>query len=260
MISYFRKVFHARYILSSLVRIDLKGRYRNSIMGFAWNFLTPLGLVVIIGTVFSLLFSMSIREFVPYLFSGLIPWFYVVGCADGGSYCFLGNQGYIKQMSAPIEIYPLRLALVNLVNLLMSIGAFWLICIYLKPEAFNINMLGLVPAVLIFLFFGAAWATLSGFIHLYVRDFAPLQSLAIQALFYVTPIIYPAENILSTPMAWLIRLNPLYYLLEIIRKPLLGEPVLVSNAYIISVIITFVMFMFALVLYKRIGRKIAYKL
>lgn len=260
MISYFKRLFEARYILSYLVKLDLKNKYRNSLFGFAWNFLTPLGLVLIIGIVYSTLFKTEIRDFIPYLFSGLIPWLYISGCADVGTYSFISAQGYIKQMSTPIEIYPLRLALVNLINFLMSVCAYLVICIFLKPEVFSSHLLGIIPATLIYLMFGTTWATFSGFAQVYAKDYAPFQSLVLQGLFYATPIIYPAENILETPMGWVVRYNPLYYFLEIMRRPIMGEPILNPNAYTVCVSTIIIMFALTLVLYKRVGRKIAYKL
>lgn len=257
---YFKNLISARHILVSLTRQDLKNRYRNSILGVAWNFLSPLGIVLIIGIVYSVVFKTPLEELVPYLFSGLLPWLFFAGSAEVGSLSFLNSQGYIKQTQVPIEIFPLRSTLVNFVNLLISILAFFLIYAFINPSSFGINMLLVIPALVIWLFFCAAWATISAIINLYIRDFQPLQSLIIQGLFYLSPIIYKPEMLNSENFQWIYLLNPFYYMLEIIRRPLLGKELPSLQSWGISIILTLLLCQFAIILIHKIGRKITFRL
>ncbi|MDR9853303.1 ABC transporter permease [Paenibacillus sp. VCA1] len=257
---YFKNLISARHILVSLTRQDLKNRYRNSILGVAWNFLSPLGIVLIIGIVYSVVFKTSMEELIPYLFSGLLPWLFFTASAEGGSLSFLSSQGYIKQTQVPIEIFPLRASLVNFVNLLISIIAFFLIYIFINPNNFGLNMLLVIPALIIWLLFCSAWATISAIVNLYIRDFQPLQSLIIQGLFYLSPIIYKPEMLDSENFQWLYLLNPFYYMLEIIRRPLLGKELPSLQSWGISVILTLILCQIAILLINKIGRKITFRL
>ena len=94
MIILLKSLFEFRFVLLSLVRQDLKNKYRNSILGIGWSLLYPLGLVAIIGVVYSQLMGQPLRDFIPYLFSGLIPWMFITQCADGGTMTFLNAEGY----------------------------------------------------------------------------------------------------------------------------------------------------------------------
>ncbi|MCX7884032.1 MAG: ABC transporter permease [Caloramator sp.] len=257
---YFNNVYKGRYILINLVKQDLKNKYRNSILGFAWTFLTPLGLVLIIGSVYSIVFGQPMKEFIPFLFSGLIPWIYLSSCAEGGTTSLIIAQGYIKQTQTPIEIFPIRIALVSFVNLLFSIIAFFLVYIFIKPEKISLNMITLIPALLVMLIFGCMWATLVSVINVYIRDFAPLQSLLLQALFYITPIIYPPKILASKNYEWVYLLNPLYYLLEVIRRSILGEKILNNNIWAISIFIIIFSMLLSIYIIEKVGRKITFKL
>ena len=258
--SYFKNIISARHILMSLTKQDLKNRYRNSVLGVLWNFLSPLGIVVIIGAVYSVVFNTPFGELIPYLFSGLLPWLFFTGCAEGGSLSFLNSQGYIKQTQVPIEIFPLRISLVHFVNLLIAIVAFFLIYAIINPSGFGLNMLLVVPALIIWFIFCSSWAAISAIVNLYIRDFQPLQSLIIQGLFYLSPIIYKPEMLNHSNFEWLYLLNPFYYLLEIIRKPLIGESLPSLESWGISTILAILLCEIAVYLINKIGRKITFRL
>lgn len=239
---------------------DLKNRYRGTILGIAWSLVTPLGLVAIIGTVFSLLWGISMKVFVPYLFSGLIPWLYISACAQGGTTSFISAQGYIKQTQTPIEIFPIRTALVEFTNLLFGLGAFFIVYLFISPENFNYFMLMVVPALIIWLVFGISLATLAALINTHIRDYAPLQGLIIQGFFYVTPIVWKPDILAEKNYGIIYQLNPIYYMLEIIRRPLLGEMVTDFHVWTIALGITLLLACASVLFTIRIGRKITFKL
>ena len=260
MTAYFNSIRESRYIIAYLVKLDLKSRYRNSLLGVVWNLLTPLGFVTIIGLVFGILFQVDIRVFIPFLFSGLIPWFFITACGDGGAQCFLQSQGYIKQISIPLEVFPVRVVLSALINLLMTIAAFWIICLFLNPSVFSWRVILLFPTFIIFIVFGISLATIAGFVQTYMRDYAPTQSLAFQALFFATPIKFPAEDLYATPAFFIVRYNPFRYMIDIFRSPLLGVETQSPYSYVVSIIFTLLVFIFAQMLNRKIGRKIAFRL
>lgn len=74
-----------QYILSSLVSRDLISKYRKSKLGVLWSILTPLGLVLIVGAVYSIIFGADPKEFIPSLFAGLNPWLFMSGTADAAT-------------------------------------------------------------------------------------------------------------------------------------------------------------------------------
>lgn len=256
---YFRNVYIGRYVLFSLVKRDLNARYRGTILGVAWSLITPIGLAFVIGSVFSLLWGRPMESFIPYLFSGLMPWLFFANCAQGGTNAYLSAQGYIKQTSTPVEIFPIRTALVEYVNLLFSILALFLALLFIAPATFHWNMLYLVVSLVIWLVFGVAVSNIAALINTYFRDYAMIQTLVIQALFYVTPIVWPIDMLQASGHNYIYELNPIYYMLEIIRLPMLGQ-IPETSICLVALSITALLVLLSILFTSVIGRKITFRL
>lgn len=257
---YFKGIWRDRYILLSLVRNDLQMKYRRSFLGIAWAVLTPLGLVLIIGSVYSIIFGSDPTVFIPLLFAGLNPWLFMSATADGGTNAFIGAEGYLKQTAVNAQIFPLRVVLVNFVNLMYSIIAFFAAYLFLQPDKFGVYMLMLLPGLLLMFLFTLSLANIVAVINLHLRDYQPLQSLIIQGLFYVTPIIYEPQMLQEKGFDFIYRINPFYYFLEIVRRPMLGYGLPDLGIYRTAVGIACIAFLMSIILVMRTKRGIAFKL
>lgn len=259
-LDYFRGIWQDRFILTGLVNKDLQMKYRRSRLGVAWAVLTPLGLAIIIGSVYSVLFGTDPREFIPLLFAGLNPWLFVSSSADGGTMALIGAEGYLKQTTVHAQIFPLRTAMVNFVNLLYSILAFFTVYIFLQPMAFSARMLMCLPGLALLFFFALGLANLASIINLEVRDYQPLQSLLLQGLFYVTPIIYQPDMLKEKGFELVYRLNPFYYLIDVVRTPMQGKELPAAQTYLIAILITALVFGTSILVLMRHKKKIAFRL
>lgn len=260
IVEYLKRINTSRFILKSLVQKDLKNRYRKSFLGVAWSILTPLGMVLIIGSVYSIIWSQDPRVFIPMLFAGLTPWLFLTGTAEGGAMCFAAAEGYIKQTMTNIEIFPLRSALVAFVNLLYSVIAFFVAYFFLAPEKYSLNMLMLFPGLVILFTFGAGVATIAGVINTHVRDYQPLQSLVLQGMFYATPIIYPAEMLAEKGYSLIYLLNPFYYMIEVVRAPMIGGKIPSLQIYITAIAIALTVALIGVYLIRKVGRNLVFRL
>ena len=256
--SFFGGIWHDRYILASFVNRDLQARYRRSLLGVLWAIITPLALSIIIGTVYAMLFNQDIKVTIPILFAGLNPWTFITASAEGGNTAFINAEGYLKQLSVNPQIFPLRTVCIGFINLLYSMMAFYVLYLVLQPQAFGAEMLMVVPGLLIMFVFCWGFAQIASVANLYIRDYQPLQSLALQAFFYITPIIYrPAQ--LGEQLAFIYQFNPFYYVLEVVKQPLLGN--MVSwETYLIAIAITAVIFAVGTAMVNRCRWKINFKL
>ena len=257
---YFRNVYSGRYILMSLVKKDFVNKYRKTTLGIAWSLISPLGLVLIIGTVFALVLDRPFKSFIPFVFSGLMPWIFISSCAQSGTNAFLAAQGYIKQTRTPIEIFPLRVALGEYFTLLFSLSAYFIIYAFISPENFSVKMLLVIPALLVWALFGMAIATISGICNTYVRDYAPLQSLLIQGLFYVTPITWTPDILGDKGLSIIYSVNPIYYMMDILRGTLLGTSEINLESWLIAILTTCILCFIAIYMMSKIKRRIVFKL
>ena len=260
MRDYFKGIWKDRYILFSLVKTDLNLKYKKSMLGVLWSILTPLGLVLIIGVVYSIVFGMKMEDFIPTLFAGLNVWIFLSASADGGTSSFLGAEGYLKQTNVNAQIFPIRNVLVNFMNLVYSIVAFILIYAFLKPQMFNFNMLMIIPGLVIILLFAISLSNIAAVINLNIRDYQPFQSLIFQGLFYATPIIFPAKILEEKGFGLLYKINPFYYMIEITKTPLLGENIPHIGIYQKAIFVTLISLILSIFLVVKSKKGIAFKL
>src|SRR5262245_1175215 len=112
MIAYLSEIWGCRYFWLSLVKNDLRTRYRRSILGLGWSLVRPIAMTVILCAVFRRLFHRDdVWSYAPFLLSGLAVWDYVVTATKQGCHSFFQGESYIRQHPAPIAIYPLRTVL-----------------------------------------------------------------------------------------------------------------------------------------------------
>lgn len=260
MISYLKNLYESRHIIAGFVRQDLRARYRRSVLGMLWAILTPLGMTLIIASVYTLLWKSDIHYFVPYLFSGLTPWSFLTASCDIGAVSYLGAEGYIKQLPIKLEIFPVRAVTTAFINnLLFGLVAYFAVLVFLAPEMITAWTLMAIPAILLFYILAVSLATLAASAQVYARDYAPMQSLIFQALFYVTPILYDYTMFEEMGYAFIYELNPFFYFIQIMRDALMGRA---ANAQYwgMAILIAIVVFLLSQLVFQRTKKKIVFRL
>ena len=181
-------------------------------------------------------------------------------CADGGSMAFLSAEGYLKQTGVKAQIFPLRVVLVNFVNLLYALLAFLTIYLFLQPDMFGATMLMSIPGLIIMFLFALSLSNIASCANLYVRDYQPLQSLVFQGLFYATPIIFEPSMLMERGAGIVYLVNPFYYVLEIVKTPIRGMALPPLYVYAVAVLITAILFVIGIIAVMKTGKGIALKL
>lgn len=258
--NYFKGIWRDRYILWSFVSRDLQLKYKKSLLGVAWSIITPLGLVLIIGCVYSILFGVDPKSFIPLLFAGINPWIFISGSAEGGTFAYINAEGYLKQTTVSPQIFPIRVVMVNFINLLYSIIAFFSIYLFIEPNLIGSKMLMVFPGLIIIFVFSVAWANIASVVNLHLRDFQPLQSLILQGLFYATPIIFQTTMLDEKGFSIIYKINPIYYVLEVVRMPMLGNEIPSINVYLTAIIISTLSFVYSIRVVMKNSKGIALKL
>lgn len=129
----------------------------------------------------------------------------------------------------------------------------------MNPELFGPVMLMCVPGLAIIFTFALGLADLTSVANLYVRDYAPMQGLIFQGLFYATPIIFDAQNLADRGFSYVYEINPFYYMLEVVRRPMLGSmPSL--RCYLVAIAIAVTVLILGIVVQIRSRKKIVYML
>ena len=116
MLERIKEIYAYREMTASLVRRDLKGRYKGSVLGFLWTFLNPLLQLAVYTMVFSTIMRSGIEDYYLFLFVALIPWIFFSTSLTGGAGCILSQQDMVKKIYFPREVLPFSYVLSQFVN------------------------------------------------------------------------------------------------------------------------------------------------
>jgi lipopolysaccharide transport system permease protein len=223
VVKYFADIWSCRYFWMSLVKIDLRARYRRSWLGMGWSLVRPILLTVVLCFFFVRLFRRGDWwTYAPYLLSGLTCWDYFVIATKQGCQCFFAGEAYIRQHPTPLAIFPLRVALAETFQFSMSLAVLLGLVWYVNGFANLPALISLVPTFV--LLFALVWSLglLAGFINVYFQDTQHLLDVVFQVIFYMTPIVYRVEDLGTGRLAWLVvNCNPVVPLLRLFREPIL---------------------------------------
>jgi lipopolysaccharide transport system permease protein len=220
--AYCSAIWRCRYFWLSLVRMDLRARYRGSVLGMGWSLLQPIAMTAIICLVFCRLFNQSVAEMAGYVLVGLACWNYILTAMLQGCQCFFQGESYIRQFPAPMAIYPLRTVLAAAFHLLLALGVGFVLALLAGGrENWNPKALLTLPLTfLLFLLAGWSLAVLAGLSTVFFRDTRHLAEVSFQVVFYLTPIFYPKALLASHNLNWIIDWNPVVPFLELVRLPI----------------------------------------
>ena len=222
MQSYLGDVWKCRYFWLSLAQMDLRARYRRSVLGIGWSLLHPIAMTAVLCTIFHKLFNLDPVEYAPSLLIGLCFWNYITTICIQGCQCLFQGEKYIRQYPAPIAIYPLRTMLGASFHFLMALAVGILLRWSLKGFDNLPALISLVPTLLLMFVLGWSLAVLTGFATAYFPDTHQLSEVALQILFYGTPIMYPAKMLYDKGLAWIVDYNPLAAFVQLLRDPIMA--------------------------------------
>lgn len=221
MNAYWAGIWDARYFWAHLALSDLRARWRRSFLGMLWSILQPLGLALLLAAVFSRLLQTDIIAYAPYILSGIVVWEFLVSVVTSGSMAFVQADAYIKQCRHPLAIYTLRTTLSSLIILIVASTTLLGWSGLALPQNFGITWLALISLPPVLLLIGWPFATLLAYIGTRFRDLTPALALAMQALWFISPVYFEEDLFRRGGLEFLVDSNPIYHILQIVRAPLL---------------------------------------
>lgn len=211
-----------KYLLFQLVQREIKARYKQSIVGYAWILFNPLAQLLVYSFVFSVIFRFPTGG-IPYsifLFIGLLPWTYLQSSLSTSTLVLVDNANLLKKVNFPREILPYSVIMAKSVDLFFSLLLLVVLMIFYNlpfyPSAILFFPLLLIQIILmtgLSLFLSAA--------NLFYRDIQYLTNLALLMWLYLTPVVYPL-SLVPERYVWLYKLNPMVGITEGYRSALLN--------------------------------------
>jgi ABC-type polysaccharide/polyol phosphate export permease len=223
MFRHLSAVWRARHFLLALVNLDLRLRYRRSVLGVGWSLLHPIAMTIVFTVVFSQFFGDSDPiGYAAFAMAGLAVWGFLRDAATVGSKAFLINEPYIRQSPLPYTVYTLRSVLGQSIHTAVALVVVVALIVLWKGDAGVFVGLALaLPGLLLALLAAWAVATIGAFVNAFFHDTAQILEVSCQLGFFLTPIMYRRSLLDDRGLGWVIDINPANLYLSVIRDPLL---------------------------------------
>ena len=201
-------------MILSLTKRDLKGRYRNSALGFLWNFMNPLFQIIIYFIVFSALISFDMEAYYIFLPVGMIPWLFFSGSMNAGSNCIVNQASMVKKVNFPREVIPIVTVLSNFVNFLISYMIVFALIIVTGHGFSGIALMALPIIVFLQFLFILGMVFITSAANVYYRDVSSIIGVLMMGMIWITPVIYRGyfeDALLQT----ILKYNPMTYFMNV---------------------------------------------
>ena len=260
----------ARELTVNLTLRELRGRYKRSALGWTWSLLNPLSTVIVYTVVFSFFLKIEppvgnpsgLHNFSLFLLCGLLPFNYLSNGMNGSLDSLLANSNLIRKVYFPREVLVASTVGALLVTFLVELAV---VCIILLLVGNMVLpwipvLLGLVAIETVFVL---GIGLMLSVLNVYFRDVKHFIGIALQALFYSAPIVYPLKFVedaagrTSFPLLRIYTLNPLVRFIDAYRAVLydLRFPALSDVLYISAWAVA--MLALGLFVFRRLDRRLA---
>jgi ABC-type polysaccharide/polyol phosphate export permease len=240
-----KKCFHWAWL-------DTVCQYRRSLIGPLWETINMAVMILCITVVSSAIFG---GNNFTYIALGVIVWSVILSAVVDGSSTFIRNSSYITGTNFSIDLYVGRTVFKSAINFCHHAILYFVAVLFL-PIYFGWISLLAIPGIIL-LFLNVYWAVVVfAFLSARFRDIELVLRSAVQLAFFVTPVFWDYRTI-HADRKFIVDYNILFYYIEIIRAPLLGEIPPITH-YAAVVVATALGYLLAFIVYRQMRRKLAF--
>lgn len=238
----------------TLAWFDIVLRYRRSMLGPFWITLSMAAMIGGMGPLYSSLFGTDLTKFFPHLALGLIFWSAFASMITDSCGTLTSAQNYLKQSYFPVSIFVWRSMSRNIIQFLHHIVLYIPVALW-AGVSFHLSSLLVIPAFVLFLINAHALGLALGLICARFRDVTQIVTSVMQMLMFLTPVFWMPESLPGR--AKYILWNPLAEMLELLRRPLMGDIAAPEN-WIGMGIWTVLTVTTSSILFKKFRRRVVY--
>ena len=196
MIRTVKELYNYREMISSLIKRDLRGKYKASALGFLWTFLIPLFQLVIYNFIFSTILRSDIKDFYIFLIAGLFPWNFFSACGTSGASCIVNQENLIKKIYFPRLVLPVSFVTSSFINMLLTFIVVFVVLVF-SGHGVNALALAYLPVVMLIEYIlSLGLCMLTSALTVYFRDLEYIMGILMMAWIYLTPVIVAYQQIL----------------------------------------------------------------
>lgn len=214
------ELYKFRSLVTALVVRHVSSRYRGSVLGFLWSFMNPLCLMLVYTLVFHYMMRVSSEQHYHItLFAGLLPWLWTTSALIEGTSSIVSSGHLITKSMFPSQVLPLVSVLSTMVNFILSLP---ILLVFILVAGVPIHWTWVLLPLLIVahctLLFGLVLALSA--VNVFYRDVQHIIGNVLTFLFFLCPIVYPAEMVPEN-FRFILVWNPFAVLTEMYRDVLL---------------------------------------
>jgi lipopolysaccharide transport system permease protein len=251
-----KELWAYRELLWVLTARDVKVRYKQTVLGFAWAIIQPVMMMVVFSIFFGRLAGMPSDGY-PYpifVYAALLPWTFFANAISTSGNSLVGSAHLVSKVYFPRLIIPLSSVGAGLVDFTISAGVLLILMAwYGVGWSLNLLVAPLLVAGVVFIALGVG--TFLSALTIAYRDFRYVIPFMIQFWMFATPVIYPA-SLVPEGWRWLLYLNPMAGLIEAFRSAFLNRPFDVP-ALAVSLGIAIVLFLVGIAYFEKAERRFA---
>lgn len=225
MLAFFEPFLYYKFLLFQLTQKEIKARYKQSFLGYAWVVFNPFAQLLVYSFVFSIVFRFPTgnEPYSIFLFAGLLPWVFTQTSIAGGTESLVNNASLLKKVRFPREVIPYSFVLAKIVDFLFSSIVFIAFLYFYKVSlAWSALLVPVIFLVQLILTMGIT--LLLSAANLFYRDIQYLTNLVLMLWMYMTPVVYPLSMV-PRQYVWLYKLNPMVGIIEAYRSALFGNQI-----------------------------------
>jgi lipopolysaccharide transport system permease protein len=216
------ETFRLWRLVWTLSLLDIRLRYRGSLLGPFWLTLSTAVMVGAIGFLYSRLFHQNVSAYLPFLSISLVLWNFINTITNEGCLCFTQSEGMIRAMRMPLSLHAARIVMRNILVLAHNIVVIAIVFAIFRTVP-SLASFSVLPAFALWVIDSLAISLMLGIFGARFRDIPPIVGSIVQIAFYLTPIMWSPTMLEHRGIsAVLVEWNPFFALLEIMRGPLLG--------------------------------------
>lgn len=211
-------LYRYRNAIVQLTLRELKARYKNTVLGFFWSLLNPIGMMLVFTAVFTVFLPNNQLEKYPlFVLCGLLPWNFLSAGVMTGVSSVTANASLVTKVYFPREVLPIATVLANLVNFLLSLLVLFAFLIVFQSHISP--WIWLLPVVIILhTAFILGLSLILSTLNVFYRDTLMVLDVVMLAWFFLTPVVYALEmlpkqhTILGVTIdvqRWMYILNPM---------------------------------------------------
>lgn len=202
-----------------LVSRHFKGKYKNTAVGFAWSWITPLLYLLVFYWVFKIGFNIKIASYATFALTGILTWMWVQSALSESATSITAHGSLVNQPGFPVAALPVVAIATNLINFVAGLPVLLAIAV-VEGATINATVL-LLPAVMAVQFLlMLGFAYLFAAINVSLRDTQYALPVLLQLGYYVTPIFYNADAVPAEYHIFL-EINPMYHIISAYRSIIL---------------------------------------